>query len=608
MRARVGVYDRQTAKIFQGYLPVTGLKFSEEVGSGGTCTFEALGSDLDALSAWDAVLKIQIERASGVWINGPAYVTRHEYAHKGGTRRWSFTCKSLLEAWASETILLPEYVVNTMPKRCGVERGVGWMMSAYGPIHDPYEPWDRCYETSRTTMPPDWPSGTGAEWISATGATKETESKYFRGGLSITGTANRLVEFWLSSDETATLWVAGERIIATSSVETGYKDKPATAKMRLYPGNYAVGIHTVTDFTKGGDGVDPVLAAAAILNSDGDPSTWIMHTSNETFVACRRDDEPPNDVPPGPNPGQVLTYLINEAKERNAAGWQSVTYGFTVTNDSYGHPWANQDVVERIFRYGQDSYWSMFQAWGESGEVDVWMGADLVLHAAPRQGEHQSITFSKTHFHSLATSGTEGYGNWVIAQGHGGWIYTGATGTGAPRREFALEIGEAYSRPIATKIAKAALQDRWRWDAAGSMNPPQSGWVPYYDFFLGDDMHVSYQAIEHNVSVTSLSATAGEGGLLWDVEFTEYPPEAVIPPSGGEIDNPSSGALMATATAVTAEESSATPATATEPEPAPPTPTTLPSTPLTRSDSFYAEPGLFQDLESYVPAPPPTAP
>ena len=75
MRARVDVYGK-TGVTFQGTLPVIGLKFSEEVGGSGSCTFEALKSDLDALSAWDAVIRISLETTPGTWVMGPSYVTR----------------------------------------------------------------------------------------------------------------------------------------------------------------------------------------------------------------------------------------------------------------------------------------------------------------------------------------------------------------------------------------------------------------------------------------------------------------------------------------------------------------------------------------------------
>jgi len=227
--------------------------------------------------------------------------------------------------------------------------------------------------------------------------------------------------------------------------------------------------------------------------------------------------------------------MIGEAKERNATGWDNVTYGFNKTYDSNNVPWVRDDVAERLFRYGQHTYWAAFEGWAEANEFDVWMSGDLVLHAAPRRGQFRDeITLTTAHLHTLSTSGTEGHGTWVMAQALDGWVYHAAAG---PRREYALELGEAITGPIADKISKASLKDVWRHDGAGSLNPPKYGWdwVPYIDFKLGDWLRVTYKDINQMFSVTSLSAAAGEGGLLWDVEFTEYPPEQIIPALAGVV-------------------------------------------------------------------------
>lgn len=523
MKARVGVWGKM-GTTFAGYLPTIDLQFSEEIGGGGDLSYTALMSDVDALDAWDTVLRVELETSTG-WIWGPAYAVRHDYDHPGGSRRFSFRARSLMEVWFSETVVLPEYVVDTVPRKAGQERGVGWMMSAYSPTDDPHEPWDRCYDTSRTTLPPNWPSGTGAKWISASGSSEETESKYFRSWLTITGTQPKMVKFWMASDEEATLWVAGEPIIVDFESGEDKKNRESDkAKMTLYPGTYAIGVDTETVVSKGGDGVDPIIVAGAILNSDGDPATWIVSTNEDDWVACRRDNNPPDDIPPGPTPGAVLHYLITEAKERNASGWDSITMDFNGTHDSYGVPWGTEVLVENKYNYGSETYWSMFQGWIENDDVDIWLTGDLVLHAAPRQGQNKtgSITLTTTHLHSFTTRGQDNRrGSWTLSKYNKGWFYVG---TGGMRRESSLEIGTAWSKATTRKITKAAMRDYWRWDGSGSLNPPQTGWMPYQNIKIGDWLNLDYQAIERVVMVTSFSAKAGEGGLLWDIEVTEYQP------------------------------------------------------------------------------------
>src|SRR4029077_8956029 len=135
---------------------------------------------------------------------------------------------------------------------------------------------------SRSTYPDDWPlAALDAKWISASGATSETESKWFRSWITITGSAARLVKFWMSSDESATLWCAGERIIQTDSVEVGKKEV-SDQTMVLMPGTYAVGVYTATHFSKGGDGLDPIVVSAAIVDSEGDPTDWILKSNSSS--------------------------------------------------------------------------------------------------------------------------------------------------------------------------------------------------------------------------------------------------------------------------------------------------------------------------------------
>ena len=244
----------------------------------------------------------------------------------------------------------------------------------------------------------------------------------------------------------------------------------------------------------------------------------MLKSNNTTWKACRRDNEPPDDIPPGPTPGMVFRYLVTEAKERNVSGWPNVTLGFTDTHDSYGAPWA--DVSERLFTYGQTSYWDVLQTLAESDEVDTWLPG-LTLHAAPKQGQPRAWMLTEEHFHTFATKGTAGAGSWVMAQAWDGWLTEKRDGF--VRREYALELGEALTRPTGRKVAQASLRDGWRWDASGSLNPPQTGWIPYVDWKVGDSFAVDYQAVVHDVSTLSISAKAGDGGLLFDVELTEWP-------------------------------------------------------------------------------------
>lgn len=513
MKARVGVYGPKGVG-FTGYLPTIGLEFSDEVGGGGSCTFEALRSDMDALAAWDAVLKVGVETSPGVWTAGPAYATRRQYTRTAGFQRLRVTAAGLLQTWAEDAMIIPEFNKVGMMRGAGTERGIGWMSSSYDPATDPDEPWDAVATSSHPSPPPFWPTGTGAQWIRST----DGPACYFRAWVSVA--SKRVVEFYLSADESATLWVGAEKIIETSSVETGYKEYTKT-KVVLGQGTYAVAVYS-NNIVGEGSGDDAIMCAAAVLDSGGDPESWVVASNTSSWVACGRAADPPGDVPPGPTPGKVLRDLAGEAVERFCSGWPYVTFSFTGAVDSYGAPWA--DIHERLYTYGHTSYWDVLQSLAESDEVDAWMGANLQLHAAPKQGRHRTLTLTETHLRTLTEKGTPGAGTWVYALAWDGWLTEHVEG--AIRREYALELGEALTRPTGRKIARASLRDGWRWDASASLNPPKAGWIPYLDFGVGDWMTLDYQDVTRPVSVVSISAKAGEGGLLWDVELTEYPVDA----------------------------------------------------------------------------------
>jgi hypothetical protein len=426
---------------------------------------------------------------------------------------------ALCEQWASETVVLPEYAAASMPRGAADERGIGWMSSAYDPADDPREPWSGAYDTTRSVFPDGWPAGSGAKWISARKNPDDpeyeyTERKLFRSWVTIPGPDPVLCRVWWSSDEGATVWVAAEPIGRTSHVEEG-REETQVADIVMWPGTYAVGIDTATHVTVGGDGVDPVCLAMAVLDTAGDPSTWVCVTDDANWVGCRRNDEPPGNEPPGPTPGAVIAYMVEEAQDRGVTGWRNVTRTFDADTDSYGQPWP-EIVVERQVRLALDTYWAVWQALAETREVDVWITPDLHLHAAPRQGVARGLTLDAAQVARLGDERAADPGSWVAALAHDGWVDRVGVG---PRREYGLELGTAISRPVAERIADASLAEQGRWDGAAKiLDRPH---VPLIDFDAGDTITLTYAEVNKPVRVLSLSATAGEGGLLWDAEFTD---------------------------------------------------------------------------------------
>lgn len=520
--ARLAVYD-PTNTTYQGLLPpVTNtLSPSHEVGSAGSLKFTALASDLDAVDGWDSVVRLQIWDGT-TYVTGPAYAvrpphTRDKVAPADIDSPWQCDAVEVLEQWAGETLVLPEYVDQDMPPGAGTERGIGWMSSAYDPTTDPNEAWDGCYDTARTTMPTDWPSGTGAKWISITGASDSSERKLFRATLTVT--VESLVKVWFHSDEEATLWLAGDPLITWSAGESQGKDPTATRFLVLQPGTYAVGVDTRSVWdSETGDGVDPVLVAIATI-VDGDPDTWLLVSNEDDWVACRRDADPPGNEPPGPTPGAMIRYLVEEAQDRGVTGWAGVALGFDDLEDSYGQPWSTV-VVERVCQVGSDTLWTVFQGLAEANEVDVWMDGENILYAAPQQGTTLTLTLGDDAVASSSETRGGAPGTWCAALGRDGWV-NGETGS-PHRREFFMELGTALSRAISDRVVLAALNEGGRRDFRAKLIPV-AGKVPLIHYKAGDTVPFGFGDVDTTVIILSISASPGDGGLLWEAELVEAP-------------------------------------------------------------------------------------
>jgi len=266
VKARVSVWDPSGAT-YRGPLPTIGLRFSQAAGGGGDLSFTALASHLDAVNGWDSVAVVELEDGAA-WTGVAAYAIRPPHRRpRTGKPLVDVRGIAVLEQWATETVLLPEYGGGSIPRGAGEERAVGWQGTAYDPDSDPAEPWSGCYNTGRSssTLPPGFPTGTGAHWISVTGSTDHSERKLFRATLTVGGTGPQLLEVFLASDEPGTLYIAGEPALESTFVEghkePAYKEPAYKVQMIVQPGSYAVAVDTETSLTKGGDGVDPIIVA-----------------------------------------------------------------------------------------------------------------------------------------------------------------------------------------------------------------------------------------------------------------------------------------------------------------------------------------------------------
>ena len=322
MRARLRVYGPTGTGSPTGVLrTVKGtLRFSVEVGGGGGLSFTAKAADLDSLTARDSVVHVELLTAPATWTAVAAYTLRPPFRRdKTGRQQVQCTGVAILEQWASECIIFPEYAADTMPQGAGTDRAIGWESTAYDPSADASEAWTGCYETARTTMPSEssetgrpWPTGTGATWISITGASDEAERKLFRTAQDapLVMAAPGMVRVFVASDSPGMLYVGGEPVMDVSGGEPG--KEPIIFQQRdlwLGAGSLACAYDTDSIWDTGGDGVDPFIVAICTLDADGDPDTWLTVSNETDWVACRRDADPPDNDPPGPTPGQTIALL-----------------------------------------------------------------------------------------------------------------------------------------------------------------------------------------------------------------------------------------------------------------------------------------------------------
>jgi hypothetical protein len=209
--------------------------------------------------------------------------------------------------------------------------------------------------------------------------------------------------------------------------------------------------------------------------------------------------------------------LMDEASARGVSGWEHVTKGFDWDVDTYDNPWA-EVVIERLVRYGSDTLWSVMRMLSETSEVDTWLGPDLVLHAANSQGTDRTgtINLGTADIATMSDTYQPDEGTYAMAQALDGWTDSITTGI---RREYGMEVGTAITRAVAKRVVESALAENGRWDASARLAP--SAPQPLVDFHPGDRIGLTYADAPTSVEVLSVSATAGGGGLLWDLELAE---------------------------------------------------------------------------------------
>ena len=528
---------------YQGVLPFNEgtVRFTTNVDGTGYLEFEIESDELDWYDGWVAGIMLEVEQSPGVWVQVASYSTRDDFVQRASSTVVKVTAYETFGVWAKETLIMPEQVIGSTWKTMPDDRQLGWMASAYDPVQDKFgEPWNLCVEVPDTDpnynkRPAGWPEDIGAKWITASGAAQAFQRKYFRTNLNVDdpGDGSRVkVKFYSASEESVTVYVAGSMLFEEEFSEREWRSKFRSRSIYLEPGDYAVGI--VCDSIKstgvpgGFNGRDPIIFAAGVQGTEGTVTEWLLWshasvnppTNESTFRACRRtgDQDREPGRPPGATPGEALSYVFGEARERNASGWAATSDAFTGTLDSYGVNWSDV-VTERQLRVGDD-YFDLLQALAETDDADCWIDPiTFDLHAAPARGVPTGITWGEDEVYALKVVRTGKRGTWAMGQSALSYWYS-RTVSGM-RREFLLTMGQAMSRWTAHRMLTAALRDTTRWDAEIHLDIPVVGWRPFFDFEVGDTGYINYRGQVRNIRVQGISAYPGVGGLAWRIEASE---------------------------------------------------------------------------------------
>jgi hypothetical protein len=517
------VYDHTVTTLRHTFAgtDVEDLQWSDEVAGAGAISFTVPGPLMPTNTTLldDCVVVLGIDGTD-----------RAIYAVRGGSRsltigatEWKARGVALLQSWGRDAVIRPEYATSTMPRSAGEERGLGWMASAYNPATDPIEPWDLFYVDDRTQRPTEgekpWPTGTSAKWCSARDPEKG-ERKLFR--TTFTVTEQTLVRVYFSADETSNVWLAGENVISTDSVETG-KKTTHWAERLLAPGDWAVAVDSVTHVSVGGDGVDPFILGICSLTDDADEDEWLLESrSGQGWRACRRAIVGPGSTPPGLTPGGIALQVVEEAQDRGVTSFTRLTTDFSATHDSDGTPWSV--VEERVQRYSFDTYLDLFDGLGDVA-CDMRITPGRVLQARVFEGR------DRTGVRIVPGENVEGEsetltpiaGNVVDAYTKDGWLTeSDASSVSAyGRREYALSLGTAPSLSQGQRIAVEDLTEASVTRLDGDIEfIAQTGCTPYADFRCGDTVTIARPTGDTQRRILSLAGKY-DGAIHWSAELGE---------------------------------------------------------------------------------------
>lgn len=310
-------------------------------------------------------------------------------------------------------------------------------------------------------QPPNWPDP-DSEWIRIPGfawqayRTKITVPDEEDGGA--------LVEFCLSADEIAALFIDGDRVIMRNETETGYESFTAF-KMWLPAGKTQLGVLMRSKGTPGGDGIDAFLFTCyTILHKE--PNQILRRSRPEHWVGH-------GGLPiPGWRQADVLISGMTEAQDRGNRSANLLEVDFTHDLASNQGTGEDRDWTKEVSIFAKigESVYDVVQKLEEIKDFDVWVDsnadpAQFKLRAALQRGNDRSDNVALEPGRNLLgwkVVETDTIVNDAIVQYEGGWTSYQASDsiTEHGSREAGISLGAVADDSTAEVIAGAHVERR----------------------------------------------------------------------------------------------------------------------------------------------------
>lgn len=390
-------------------------------------------------------------------------------------------------------------------------------------------PWTNPSSNRKEDNPTGWPDR-NALWLYGGGSPWE----FWR--TTVTLPADKVIRFFFSSDENGKVYLNGDEIISTDTVEIGYTEMSKYTCVMLGDIEHTIAVRSHGVPQPLADGSDEFIFTMGSLNAKGeldrvyrrsDDTNWVLHE---------------NLPPPGWTKAQILKLCIEEAQTRSNDFADGLTLGFTGLLDSDANAWT--DEISRTVQVGT-TVLDLQSQLSEHGSFDVWVDPDtMTVEAWIRRGSDKtsSITLEPgRNLLSWTIEENDDIRNKVLGRHAGGWneIEDATSVTNHGAREAVVVIGSVADSNTADVLLEQIMANAT--DVVKKAGTPEKiridedtkpdggliavlGAVPMLDFGVGDTVSaLNAEAVlaEHYILALSIVEDNETGSITWDPELYE---------------------------------------------------------------------------------------